>query len=107
MSEQRVSIMRLFIGLLYVGVLFVGLPVFAETKVEGTVEAADPTIMRIMIILDDGKKDSYSVTGQSILKGIEKGDRVVLEVGSDGMASRVTKMTASPSQGQPASPPTK
>lgn len=77
--------------------LFVLVPLissaWAEQVLIGTVEALDASIMRITIKTESGQMESFSVTNPVILKRLEKNDRVKVEVGNDGMANQITKLS--------------
>ena len=66
-------------------------PLWAERTITGTIETADPTILRVTIKTDSGGTESFSVTNAVILRKLSKDDRVEVTVGDDGMVNQISK----------------
>ena len=82
------TVMGLFSGLLFF-VLTVG-PSHAKF-IGGTVESADPAALQLTIQNESGKSETLKVDKAELLSGLQKGDRVSIEMSDAGGVMAVTK----------------
>ena len=69
----------------------------AAKMVSGTIDGIDP--MQQLVTIQSEKRDTWmliAVTDGEVLKGLTKGDRVVVELDEHRMAKKIVKTTANP-----------
>jgi Cu/Ag efflux protein CusF len=69
-----------------------GIPAFAKF-IGGTIESVDPSALKVTLLTDVGKTESFPVADASILMGVTKGDRVSCEMDDQGMVRKIVKTT--------------
>ncbi len=80
-----------------------GEPVFAKF-IGGTIESVDPAGLRVTIMTELGKKESFPVADASVLMGLTTGDRISCELDEQGRVMKIVKTTPEP-KGKPAPEP--